>query len=72
MIGRDLTVDEVMRRWPQTMPVFVKLKLNCVGCDMAPFETIADVATTYGIGLDMLLGELNAAARAAQDQAEAS
>ncbi len=62
MIVRDLTVDEVMRRWPQTMPVFVKLKLNCVGCDMAPFETIADVANTYGLGLDMLLGELNAAA----------
>lgn len=62
MIGCDLTVDEVMRRWPQTMPVFVKLKLNCVGCDMAPFETISDVAETYGLALDMLLGELNAAA----------
>lgn len=61
MIGSDLTVDEVMRRWPQTLPVFVRLKLNCVGCDMAPFETIAEVATTYGLGLDMLLNELNGA-----------
>ncbi len=66
MIGRDLTVDEVMRRWPQTLPVFVKLKLNCVGCDMAPFETIADVAATYGMVLDELLSELNAAATGAE------
>lgn len=62
MIGDELTVDEVMRRWPPTMAVFVRLKLNCVGCDMAPFETIGDVAKTYGLALDMLLADLNAAA----------
>lgn len=62
MISADLTVDEVMRRWPRTLPVFVKLKLDCVGCDMAPFETIADVAKSYDLALDMLLSELDGAA----------
>ena len=62
-----LTVDEVMRRWPQTLPVFVRLKLNCVGCDMAPFETLAEVATTYGLALDDLLSQL---AQAAGEEAQ--
>ncbi len=68
MIGCDLTVDEVMRRWPPTMAVFVRHKLNCVGCDMAPFETIADVAKTYGLALDALLADLNAAAEPRETQ----
>jgi hybrid cluster-associated redox disulfide protein len=62
MFDATLTVDEVMRRWPQTLPVFVRLKLNCVGCDMAPFETLADVAKTYGLALGELLTQLEQAA----------
>lgn len=58
MLEPHLTVDDVMRRWPQTLPVFVRLKLNCVGCDMAPFETLADVASTYGLPLDELISLL--------------
>lgn len=62
MVEAHLTVDEVMRRWPRTLPVFVRLKLNCVGCDMAPFETLAEVAQTYDLPLDDLLVQLNDAA----------
>lgn len=61
MLSADLTVDEVMRRWPRTLPVFVRLKLNCVGCDMAPFETLADIARTYDLDLPELLAQLEAA-----------
>ncbi len=62
MLEAHLTVDDVMRRWPQTLPVFVRLKLNCVGCDMAPFETLAEVADTYGLALDELMSQLEQAA----------
>lgn len=61
MLSADLTVDEVLRRWPQTLPVFVRLKLNCVGCDMAAFETLADIARTYDLMLPELLAQLEAA-----------
>lgn len=62
MLNAQLTVDDVMRRWPQTLPVFVRLKLDCVGCDMAPFETLAEVAKTYDLSLDDLLSQLKQAA----------
>lgn len=64
MVEAHLTVDDVMRRWPQTLPVFVRLKLNCVGCDMAPFETLAEVAETYQLPLTDLLMQLNQALEA--------
>ncbi|GAB4530060.1 MAG: DUF1858 domain-containing protein [Anaerolineae bacterium] len=54
----DLTVTEVMDRWPQTIPIFFRHWMACVGCPIASFETLAEVATIYGLDLDCLLNEL--------------
>ncbi|GIV68354.1 DUF1858 domain-containing protein [Caldilinea sp.] len=54
----QLPVAEVMERWPQTIPVFVRRRMACVGCVMAPFETLAEVATIYNLNLPDLLAEL--------------
>jgi hybrid cluster-associated redox disulfide protein len=57
----DLLVAEVMTRWPQTIPVFIRHRLACVGCAIAPFETLAEVAAIYSLDLDHLLDELEQA-----------
>ena len=54
MPTNDMTVAEVLERWPETVSVFQDLKTACVGCAMAPFDTMADVAQNY----DMELAEL--------------
>lgn len=54
----ELTVAEVMDGWPQTIPVFLRHRMACVGCVMAPFETLADVAAIYGLQPSRLLDEL--------------
>ncbi len=54
----DLTVAEVLARWPQAIQVFFRHRMACVGCTMAPFDTIADVAAIYGLPLSFLLSEL--------------
>jgi hybrid cluster-associated redox disulfide protein len=54
----DLTVAEVMDRWPQTVPVYFRYRMACVGCPIAPFETLAEVATIYGLDLSCFLNEL--------------
>lgn len=33
-----LTVAEGLDRWPQIIPVFLRHRMACVGCAMAPFE----------------------------------
>ena len=48
----------MLSRWPQTMPVFFRHHMLCVGCAMAPFETLADVAAIYGLDLDQFFSEL--------------
>jgi hybrid cluster-associated redox disulfide protein len=54
----NLTVAEVLAQWPQTIPVFIHHRMACVGCAMAPFESLAEVATIYRLDLDGFLREL--------------
>jgi hybrid cluster-associated redox disulfide protein len=54
-------VQEVIECHPQTIAVFVHHGLQCVGCDISPFHTIADTAREYALALEPLLGDLNGA-----------
>lgn len=58
LLTSNLTVAEVLARWPQTAPVFLRHRMACVGCPMAPFETLTDVAAIYGLHLSHFLAEL--------------
>jgi hybrid cluster-associated redox disulfide protein len=56
-----LTVAEVLARWPQTIPVFIHHQMACVGCAMARFETLAEVAKIYNLDLSRFINELEQA-----------
>lgn len=58
----DLSVAEVMERWPKTIKVFLKYQTACVGCEMAPFETIASAVEIYALPLHRFLADLQQAA----------
>jgi len=51
----DLTVSEIMRRWPATMRLFIDEHLLCVGCPIAPFHTLTEVAREHGVDYDNLV-----------------
>lgn len=46
-IDPDMSLDEIMRRWPATVSVFMKNRMSCVGCPIASFHTIVDAAEEY-------------------------
>ena len=58
---------DVLEQWPETVPVFQLLKTDCVGCAMASFDTISDVAAIYEIDLSNLLETLTTAIIDARD-----
>lgn len=51
----ELSVSEIMRRWPATMRLFIDRRLLCVGCPIAPFHTLTDVAAEHGVDHDDLV-----------------
>ncbi len=57
-LSPTLTVQQLFDRWPETMNVFVRLRFACIGCAIAPFDTLEDVAKNYGLTQDELLAQL--------------
>ncbi len=58
-ISADSLVEKVVKDHPETVLVFVRHGLQCVGCTMSPFHTIADSAQEHAVALEPLLGALN-------------
>lgn len=61
MISGDMKIADVMRSYPQTVPVFCKFGLDCSGCQIAEYEEIAHGAKVHDVDLPALLAALNAA-----------
>ena len=60
-LSPTLTVEQLFAQWPQTMPVFLRHRFGCIGCLMAPFDTLHDVARNYPVDIVELLAELSEA-----------
>ncbi|MGZ9167111.1 MAG: hypothetical protein ACXW4U_18220 [Anaerolineales bacterium] len=58
-IELQLTVDKVLKKWPQAFSVFMKYRTKCPGCFMQQFCTLKDVADTYQLSLENLIEDLN-------------
>lgn len=59
-IQPSTTVAETLARIPSAAQVFLKRRMSCVGCAIAPFETLAEVCSVYDVSIDQLLDELTA------------
>lgn len=59
MISKDMTIEEIIQRYPQTIPVFDRFGLECVSCQIASFEALEHGAGVHHVNVDQLLQELN-------------
>ncbi|HEY2904285.1 MAG TPA: DUF1858 domain-containing protein [Vicinamibacterales bacterium] len=55
-----MTVADVLLRRPLAARILVNHHMHCVGCAIAPFETLVEACEIYGISIGDLLAELNA------------
>lgn len=58
-ITKDMPIGEVVMRYPQTIEVFLRHGLMCIGCAVARFENIEQGARAHGINVDLLMRDLN-------------
>lgn len=57
----DMTMDQIMRRWPATIRVVLRHQLLCVGCPIAGFHTVDDAIREHGVDAERFRRELLAA-----------
>lgn len=60
LVEADLFVDEVMRRWPATIRVFLDYRMRCVGCPVACFQTVEEACREHGVECGPFLADLRA------------
>ncbi|APG49184.1 DUF1858 domain-containing protein [Phaeobacter porticola] len=57
----DLPLADLMTYWPDTIPVFLRHKMLCVGCLISPFHTTVDACAEYSLDEREFLAELRGA-----------
>jgi hybrid cluster-associated redox disulfide protein len=55
-------VDDVMRRWPATIRVFLNHGMHCVGCPIACFHTVDDACREHKVDRAAFLADLRVTA----------
>jgi len=58
-------VDEVMRRWPSTIRVFLDFRMLCVGCPIATFHSVDEACDEHRADAAAFLSKLQDMVKAA-------
>jgi hybrid cluster-associated redox disulfide protein len=58
MLNQTTTIETVFNTVPNASRVFLKHKTICVGCPLARFCTLSEMATIYELNLQSFLNDL--------------
>jgi hybrid cluster-associated redox disulfide protein len=62
-ITADSVIVDIIRGYPQTIPVLRNFGMGCLGCPSATGEALKQAADIHGIDINELLEALNKVAR---------
>ncbi|MBI4840336.1 MAG: DUF1858 domain-containing protein [candidate division NC10 bacterium] len=67
-ITKEMKIEEVVQQFPETIQVFSRFGVGCLGCSAAQYDNVEQGAAIHGLDAEQLLQELNAciAARASE------
>lgn len=58
-IHKDMKIEDVLRNFPQTIPVFRRFGIDCAECQLSQYENVEHGARVHRIDLEALLAGLN-------------
>ncbi len=59
LITKDMGIQEIVTQHPETVEVFFKFGMHCLGCAAAKFESLEQGASAHGIDADAMVNALN-------------
>ena len=69
-ITKDMSIIEVVQKYPDTAMVFMYAGMGCLGCAAAHFENIEQGCSAHGIDVDALIEALNEVVNASDEGEE--
>lgn len=58
-ITKDMGIMEIVQNYPETVEVFQKFGMGCIGCAAAHFENLEAGAKVHGIDIDAMVDAMN-------------
>ncbi len=58
-VTKNMSIAEVVMKWPETAGAFMENGLHCYGCAAARFETIEQGAMAHGVDPQKLIEAIN-------------
>lgn len=59
-VTKEMNILDIVQQYPQSLEVFAKYGLGCIGCAAARFENLEAGAKVHGFDPDEMVAEINA------------
>ena len=62
LVNKEMTIGEVISKYPESADIMTSYGLHCVGCGVNPYESIVDGCLGHGMNeetLDNMIKEIN-------------
>lgn len=59
IISSDMNLSDVVQKYPETIKVFHKYNLHCLGCILAAGESLGDGLRAHGLDVETVVSEMN-------------
>lgn len=68
----QMTISEILDRWPEIIPIFINRRMACVGCSLADFMTLEDALDIYHINMEPFIEEIELAIQTRKSETDVS
>ena len=59
-VTKEMSILDIVQNYPQSLEIFAKYGLGCIGCAAARFENLEAGAKVHGFDPDEMVAEINA------------
>lgn len=59
-VSKEMNILDIVQQYPQSLEIFAKYGLGCIGCAAARFENLEAGAKVHGFDPDEMVAEINA------------
>lgn len=59
LVTKEMNILDIVQKYPQSLEVFAKYGLGCIGCAAARFENLEAGAKVHGFDPDEMVAEIN-------------
>ncbi|MCX4275173.1 MAG: DUF1858 domain-containing protein [Candidatus Gastranaerophilales bacterium] len=58
-VTKDMGIIDIVQQYPESLEVFAKYGLGCIGCAAARFENLEAGAKVHGVDPEVMVAEIN-------------